>query len=327
MNRLKNKKILLIMPFFYHYEDAIRAHLERAGAEVWLVDTNIHAYGLGKKLVMFYTKALRDRLVYRYYEHALRDVPDTLDEVMIIKGTWMTDEVLHALQARFASADFRIYHWDSVATFPDQLRINRFFTKIYTFDPVDAAQYGWIYRPTFFEEEICHPSEEKRYDFLLICSMHTRRMEVLRKLKALAEKQQKALYSYIYVPRLQYIRETLLRHNPLYEGARDALHFQPLPQAETYALYPHTRCIVDYTFPQQNGFSMRTYDAMGCRCKLLTNNPHVKDADFYDPQNIYVYDPDHFEIPADFLDTPYRPLPAEIYDRYRLDGFLQELFG
>ena len=53
MNRLKNKKILLIMPFFYHYEDAIRAHLERAGAEVWLVDTNIHAYGLGKKLVMF----------------------------------------------------------------------------------------------------------------------------------------------------------------------------------------------------------------------------------------------------------------------------------
>ncbi len=243
MNRLKNKKILLIMPFFYHYEDAIKAHLEQAGAEVWLVDTNIHAYGFGKKLVMFYTKALRDRLVYRYYEHALRDVPDTLDEVMIIKGTWMTDEVLHALQARFASADFRIYHWDSVATFPDQLRINRFFTKIYTFDPVDAAQYGWIYRPTFFEEEICHPAEEKRYDFLLICSMHTRRMEVLRKLKALAEKQQKTLYSYIYVPRLQYIRETLLRHNPLYEGARDALHFQPLPQAETYALYPHTRCI------------------------------------------------------------------------------------
>ena len=72
---------------------------------------------------------------------------------------------------------------------------------------------------------------------------------------------------------------------------------------------------------------MRTYDAMGCRCKLLTNNPHVKDADFYDPQNIYVYDPDHFEIPADFLDTPYRALPPEIYDRYRLDGFLQELFG
>lgn len=327
MNRLKNKKILLIMPFFYHYEDAIEAHLRRAGAEVYLVDTNIHAHGFGKKLILFYTKTLRDRLVFHYYQQALRTVPADLDEVMIIKGQWMTDEVLHFLQAQLPEADFRIYHWDSVATFPDQLRINRFFTKIYTFDPVDAKQYGWIYRPTFFEEDICRSSSDKQYDFLMICSMHTRRMEVLQKLKAYAAAENRTVFSYIYVPKLQYIRETLLRHHPLYEGARAALHFQPLPQEKTYALYPHTRCIVDYTFPEQNGFSMRTYDAMGCHCKLLTNNPHVKEADFYDPQNIYVYDPDHFEVPEDFLTTPYRALPDEIYARYQLDGFLQELFG
>lgn len=327
MTKLKNKKILLIMPFFYRYEEAIRKHLAEAGAEVFLVDTNLHAHGTVQKLIMFGTKRLRDRLVMQYYAAALREVPPQLDEVLVIKGQWMTDALLERLRTRFPSAVFRIYQWDSVATFPDQLRLHPHFDRIYTFDPVDAAQYGWHYRPLFFDRALCHADEEKRCDLVFICSMHTKRMQVLRQLRELAEKRGKMLYSYVYVPPFQYFRDAVLRRDPLYRGVPGALHFRSLPQAATFSVYAGARCVVDYTFPQQNGLSMRTCDALGCRCKLVTNNAHVREADFYDPQNIYIYDPAHLEIPENFLESPYRELPPEIYARYELDGFLEELLS
>ncbi len=327
MIKLKNKKILLIMPFFYHYEEAIERRLREAGAQVFLVDTNIHAHGLLRKLLMFYTKRLRDRLVLQYYTAALREVPEDIDEILVIKGQWMTDALLQHLHARFRAARFRIYQWDSVATFPDQLRLHPHFERIYTFDPVDAAHYGWHYRPLFYDRTLCHTDEDRPWDLVFICSMHTKRMQVLLQLRALAKRFGKTLYSYVYVPRFQYIQHAVLRHDPLYQGAPEAFHFASLPQKETFSVYAGARCVVDYTFPQQNGLSMRTCDAMGCRCKLVTNNLHVRDADFYDPQNIYIYDPAHFEIPEDFLAAPYRELPPEIYAHYELDGFLQELLS
>ncbi len=315
------------MPYFYNYEKDIKRHIEAEGAEVYLVDTNLHAHSLYNKLIMFYTVMERDKLVKRYYEDALSTVPDDIDIVFVIKGQWISDEVLGLMRARYSSARFKIYQWDSVATFPDQERINPQFDEIYTFDPVDSERFSWHYRPLFFKKEECEPDDNKRYDLIFLCSMHTRRMQVLLRLKDIAARYNKTLFSYIYVPRLQYIKEAVIKRSPLYKGGRDALHFTSLPMDDTNDIYNHTRCFVDYTFPQQNGLSMRTIESVGHKCKLITNNRHVMDTDFYDPSNVYIYDPDNFDIPEAFIDEPYRDIPQEVYDRYSLEGFLEDILG
>ncbi len=327
MTELKNKKILLIMPYFYNYEKDIKKQIEDEGAEVYLIDTNLHAHSLYNKLIMFYTVGMRDKLVREYYDRELKKVPDDIDIVFVIKGQWMSDEVLDDLRMRYRKAIFKIYQWDSVATFPDQERINPHFDEIFTFDPVDSERYNWRYRPLFFKKEECVCSADKRYDLIFLCSMHTRRMQVYLNLKELAAKYRKNLFSYIYVPKLQYIKEAVLKRNPLYKGGRDALHFESLPMAETNDIYNHTRCFVDYTFPQQNGLSMRTIESVGHKCKLITNNRHVLDTDFYDPDNVYIYDSDHFDVPREFIEEPYKEIPAEVYDRYSLEGFLRDILG
>ncbi len=327
MTKLRNKKILLVMPYFYNYEKDIKRHIETEGAEVYLVDTNLHAHSLFNKLIMFYTVSERDKLVKKYYQGALQTVPDDIDIVFVIKGQWMSDEVLGIMRSRFRKAKFKIYQWDSVSTFPDQERINPKFDEIYTFDPVDAERFDWRYRPLFFKKEECKVDKNKKYDFIFLCSMHTRRMQVLLKLKGLAEKYDKTLFSYIYVPKLQYIKEAILKRSPLYKGGRDALHFTSLPMAETNDIYNHTHCFVDYTFPQQNGLSMRTIESVGHKCKLITNNRHVIDTDFYDPANVYIYDPDNFDVPKAFIDEPYKDIPQDVYERYSLEGFLQDILG
>ncbi len=313
------------MPFFYNYEKDIKSCLEEAGAEVFLFDTNLHAHSLFNKLLMFYTKGLRDRLVLNYYKKITSVVPGDIDTVFVIKGQWMTEEVLHGLRRKFTKADFRIYQWDSIATFPDQERINPHFDRVFTFDPVDSENRKWQYRPLFFKKEQCKSSDDKRYDLIFLCSMHTRRMQVLMALKKLAEEYGKTLFGYIYVPKLQYIKEAVLKRNPLYKGAEDALHFDSLSMEKTKDIYNHTRCFVDYTFPQQNGLSMRTIESVGHRCKLITNNRHVMDTDFYDPVNVYIYDPDNFSVPKEFIEEPYRDIDEAVYDRYSLEGFLKEI--
>lgn len=315
------------MPYFYNYEKDIKRHMEAEGAEVYLIDTNLHAHSLYNKLVIFYTTGMRDKLVKRYYEKELAMVPDDIDIVFVIKGQWMSDEVLRNLRARYEKARFKIYQWDSVSTFPDQERINPHFDEIFTFDPVDSEKYDWRYRPLFFKKEECESSGDKRYDLIFLCSMHTRRMQIYLNLRELAVKYGKTLFSYIYVPKLQYIKEAVLKRNPLYKGGRDALHFDSLPMAKTNEIYNHTRCFVDYTFPQQNGLSMRTIESVGHKCKLITNNKHVLDTDFYDPHNVYIYDPDHFDVPIDFIEEPYREISAEVYDRYSMEGFLRDILS
>ena len=315
------------MPYFYNYEKDIKRKLEEAGAEVFLVDSNLHAHSLYNKLVMFYTKGLRDRLVFDYYEGVISKLTEDIDTVFVIKGQWMTDRVIERLRERFRAATFKIYQWDSVSTFPDQTRLNPQFDEIYTFDPVDSEKYGWNYRPLFFKKEECQSSEDKRYDLIFLCSMHTRRMQILIKLKELAERYGKNLFGYIYVPKLQYIKEAVLKRNPLYKGAREALHFDSLPMEKTNDIYNHTRCFVDYTFPQQNGLSMRTIESVGHRCKLITNNRHILDTDFYCKENVYIYDPEDFSVPKEFVEDPYKEIPEEVYERYSLDGFLRDILG
>ncbi|SFG40334.1 hypothetical protein SAMN05216356_107127 [Oribacterium sp. WCC10] len=313
------------MPFFYNYEKDIERCLMESGNQVYLIDTNIHAQGFLKKLAMFYTKKLRDKIVREYYEDKTKDVPLGIDTVFVIKGQWMTDEVIEMLKTRFKDARFKIYQWDSVATFSDQTRINPHFQDIYTFDPVDSENYNWNYRPLFFKREECVDTEEKKYDLIFLCSMHTRRMQILLALKKVAEGYGKKVFSYIYVPRLQYIKEAVLKRNPLYKGASGELHFASLPMKDTVDVYNHTRCFVDYTFPQQNGLSMRTIESVGHKCKLVTNNRHVLDTDFYDPDNVCIYDPDDFDIPKEFLETPYHDIAKDVYERYSLEGFLEDI--
>lgn len=311
------------MPYFYGYENELRAVLENDGAEVYLVNSNIHTESFPVKLLMFYTSGLREWYTFRYYQNKLKDCPEEIDEVLVIKGQWLTEKVIGLLKERFRNARFTIYQWDSVATFPDQCRLAAFFERVFTFDPVDADHYNWKYRPLFFNPAMVR-REESRYDMSFLCSMHTKRLQILSQAAEIAARLNKRIYSYIYVPPLQYIRNLLTR-NPLYNGNRKAMHFMPLSKKDTMTVYHQTACLIDYTFPDQKGLSMRTIEALGHRCKLATNNKEVLKTDFYDPDNILIYEPEHMEIPENWLQTPYKNVADGIYERYTIKGFIREL--
>lgn len=85
--------------------------------------------------------------------------------------------------------------------------------------------------------------------------------------------------------------------------------------------------VIDYTHPAQTGFTMRTCEAIGHKCKLVTNNARVIDADFYDKNNVYVYNIEDFQIPKSFIDSPYHEIPQEILQNYSITNWLKDVIN
>jgi hypothetical protein len=73
---------------------------------------------------------------------------------------------------------------------------------------------------------------------------------------------------------------------------------------------------------------MRTFEALGAGKKLITTNEHIKDADFYNPNNIHViHRRETLNIPSSFLNTEYTPLKNNIYEKYSLQNWIKQIFG
>ena len=133
------------------------------------------------------------------------------------------------------------------------------------------------------------------------------------------------LYSFLYTDRFTFFkRKYINRDNAYSELSSNEVSFKPLRLEEINAIYNESRIIVDFSSVSQTGLSMRTVEALGHRCKLVTNNAYVRQADFYDNNNVYIYD-DKFNLPIEFIKTEYKEIPETIYKYYSLKGWLESI--
>lgn len=84
--------------------------------------------------------------------------------------------------------------------------------------------------------------------------------------------------------------------------------------------------MIDIAHPNQKGLSMRPFEALGLKRKLITNNTDIKNYDFYNENNIFVVnDFNNIEIPDSFLNNPYEELPDKIYEKYYIKNWLKTI--
>ena len=94
---------------------------------------------------------------------------------------------------------------------------------------------------------------------------------------------------------------------------------------KTNDILANTNIVVDYTHPDQTGFTMRTIESIGHRCKLITNNKQVLNSDFYNENNVFVYDSNNFYVPNNFLNSNYSSLSEDVYKIYSVGNWIKEI--
>lgn len=326
---LSNKKIVLICPKFYGYEDYIADNLRNRGATVHLIFENIEWVKLSYRFVYVYLPGKKEKLLRKYYTKNLKGLLSNLDYFFVIRGSSLSPEIMEMVKSSAPeTCKFIFYQWDGVDNNKTALDIASYFDRLSTFDIKDSEKYGWNYRPLFYIPENTNTSTEKDIDVLFICALHSNRAKVLNKLKVLCNERGYNLKAVVHLNRFLFYKYKYLNKKPeVVDADPKDLTFKPLTIKQSYELYSRSKIVVDYTNIHQSGYTMRTIESFGNRCKIATNNELIKKADFFCENNNFVYDEDNFDIPDEFVKSSYCTMSDELYQKYSLSNWLDDIMG
>lgn len=317
------------MPKYFGYEKYIIKELEKRGAHVDLIFENLFDINTIYRFIRVFSTEFVNFLFYHYYMKKIQQIElDLLDSIIVIRGSTLTEPILEFLEENTKkSCKFIMYQWDSISNNPNALLIADYFDKILTFDPSDALKYSWIYRPLFYIPSLCNNENKKYIDVLYICSLHSKRLKILEKLKKYCEVNKLHIKYSVYAKPIIYIKFRFFDGKPDYKGTcfRD-LSFKSLSLEETYKLYSSSKCVVDFAHPNQKGLTMRSIESVFSGCKLYTNNTTVVESDFYDKNNINVYEDVFIDLDLSFIFEPIHELNANLCDYYSLNHWIDDVF-
>jgi hypothetical protein len=316
----------LIAPRFFGYERDIRGEIERRGAIVdWLPDRPFDTPLMTAltKLKAEWVQPAADRL----YDRLLDQFGATsYDYILVVNGQTLSRWMLSRLRSSFPTAQTILYMWDSI----DNRRTVRnnlpLFDTTFSFDPQCSATHGMQLRPLFFAKGFEQSDLDVSYQVSFIGTAHTDRYAVVNELrKGLPDDIPAYWYLYLQAP---WVFEFYRATKPFMRQARrDEFNYVPLDKATVQSVFARSKAILDIEHPNQRGLTMRTFETMGARKKLITTNALITNYDFYRIGNVCVIDRRAPKVPPEFLASPFVPYPEDLLYRYSLEGWVDEVLG
>lgn len=316
-NRIKNKKLLFFGPDHVGICKFIQAGFEKySDFDVTYFDnhslyTSFRYKNKLHRTQNFFLKTFFNRnLKTIYYTQKIQEVLNRnqgmYDVIFILRPDIVKKR--HLLLLRKKAKFFVAYFWDSLAAYPNQKKTISFFDKIFSYEQEDCKNYGFEFLSNFHDFEQTNDSIE--YDVYNM-STNDNRIFLIEQIAQYLEKKNRSFLfkgngNKTSSPYVKTFNGTVPYHKMLQEIQK-------------------ARIILDIQKDVQKGLSFRPFEALGLEKKLITNNPTIREYDFYDPQNIYVIEDNRIEIPDSFFETPYKKLPVAIVDQYHLKNWVGKI--
>jgi len=321
---LVNKRVLLIMPVFFEYEKDILSKLKDKGYEVDWIRTRPFDGVFGLFLLRVFPKimlllsSVHFKIHYRNFKHSKYNV------ILAVNPITLRDKDMHIIASDNINSVKILYLWDSVNNRENVKKIFLFFDKVFSFDPKDSKKYSLIHRPLFFSNLDNASPKVQPYDVSFIGTMHSDRTPVLSKL--ISHLPSYILgYWYVYARSRLFIFLSRFFIDGVNTLPASYLKTSALKRSEVLRIVRLSKIVIDIEHPEQSGLTMRCIEALGARRKLITTNNDIKNYDFYDENNVCVIDRRNLIIPKDFFQSKYREISDDLYYKYSLDGWLDEL--
>ncbi len=324
-------KLLLIMPKFFNYPELISEELNRMGYEVDFFDdrpsTNAWikaAIRINKNMIQIYIK--------KYFNLMMKTVRSKkYDVVFLISGQSLSfsENMIAEIKESQPQAKFVLYQWDSQMNFPYIKNVQKYFDKCYSFDRRDIEENPNIkFLPLFYSgiyEKIgSNNNRHFEYDFFFMGTAHPKKYKFINmmseQLKTVYPKQ--FIYFYFPSPIVFFYRKVM---NKELRGAKySEFHYVPLKGKEMNDVYEVSRCVLDSAQDGQLGLTIRVFEALGAKKKLITTNEDIVNYDFYRPENIYLYQ-GNMDFDNVFFKEEYQEVDKEVYEKYSLSSWLKEI--
>ena len=216
---------------------------------------------------------------------------DTLESVIIIDGALnsIPEAYLHRLKTKYPEIRFFMYLINAIGAASRDIQwikqyILRFpWDGIYTFDPEDAKKYHMKYLG------FCYYSKHK-------IKQETKKTEdceafFIGGLKGGRSDEIVSVFNYLSDHGVKCHFNLQLFDKPVQTGKEGltSIGYGWLPYEEVLRGVDHSDCIVEILQHGQSGPSLRYFEAVCYNKRLLTNNPHIVNFPYYNPEYMRVF--------------------------------------
>lgn len=325
--KIKNKHILFFSVQTFNLEKEIKSRLEAHGAHVVYYDERPANNNFTKGIIRL-KRSLYQRRIDNYYKEILartRNIP--FDFLFVNRGEVIPSFFLEQFKADHPACVFIFYTWDSFTNHAHPTSILKYFDRRLTFDPVDASKYHISFRPLFFLDVFKNiKTDTYNNDILFLGTAHSDRYAISSEVKNWATGHGFRMFCYYYMHgRLVYFYKRLFDKTFKQFDYRK-LSFVSLSLKDIVKLYQESKVILDINHPLQKGLTMRTFEAVGAKRKLITTNTEVRKYPFYNARNIFIIDRNNVMLEEEFFATPYEDIDEGVYSKLTMDGWLYNIF-
>lgn len=217
----------------------------------------------------------------------------SINKILIIDGALNYIDKKDLLSIKQIRKELKIYLFMINAIAADSPSVNGVkdfifgfpWDEMFTFDPEDARKYNMTYKGFCYYSVHSLPNYQGELsDIYFIGGLKGgREKTIIDTFQLLSNEHVKCDYRLMVYGKTTPVSKPGLTYLPL--GWR--------PYEEVLSAINHTKCILEILQNGQSGASLRYFEAVCYNKKLLTNNSHIKDFPYYNPQYMRVFDDIH----------------------------------
>lgn len=323
MNTFKGKTIILGVPKTYDFDQVITDELKKIGFDVINISfySNRFKYrNFLEKIECFIVKNLlwqrnyKTRIAYRAKAAEINSSLTSInkaDYALIIRPDVYPISFIKSLRKKCTK--MVAYQWDSLDRFPAVHDCIQLFDRFFAFDNEDVSKSFILPITNYYPDSIApdlydeHMQSDVFYSGNFLQERADATIEVIKSCQQLNKNVVYHLYK----------KKNSATVNSLKISASPLSFLQNLKY--TY----NSKVLLDFVIPAHKGLSFRFFEALGFDKKIITTNPNVKHYDFYNTNNILIWDNTTLTELENFLEKPYQPIALSIKRKYSFTNWIK----
>ena len=259
-------RVLLITTRFYDYPSHIKKSIIKEG---YSCD---HFYDC-PPLYRFFKQVKLSGLLNTFYWFVIRYffMSNKYDRVILVRCEELPYEIIKSI--RNYSENIVLYEWDSTENLKNYKNIIDSVDQVFSFDFSDCNTFGFTYKSLFYIDDFFVKENNCRdIDVLFVGTWHGDRNIVIKNFKKKCMKSKVKFYSYLYISPFLYAKLLIFgRERP----KLNEVMFKKLSKEKLQKMYQRSKAVLDIHSATQTGLTMRTFEAIGSGCKVITTNSNI----------------------------------------------------
>lgn len=107
-----------------------------------------------------------------------------------------------------------------------------------------------------------------------------------------------------------------------YEKRKNKIYKNDVSYKDIIKQISKSKAILDIVQNQSDGLTLRPMESLFFKKKLITNSKIINEYDFYCKENIFILGIDIINDLPKFLESPYKPIPTHIIQKYEFNEWL-----